>query len=104
MSIMDEKTIIAAVIAVITGILSAGAFKFYEFVLKQKREIAKDDQTNKAMYRDDLIDRVEKLEAERTANIDQIMKLMTSVTSLQIEMDYLKRDNEILKLKLEAMR
>jgi len=29
---------------------------------------------------------------------------MTSVTSLQIEMDYLKRDNEILKLKLEAMR
>jgi len=29
---------------------------------------------------------------------------MTSVTSLQIEMDYLKRDNEILKLKLEAIR
>ena len=101
---MDEKTIIAAVIAIITGILSAGAFKFYEFALKQKREIAKDDQQNKAMYRDDLIDRVEKLEAERTANIEQIMNLMTSVTSLKIEMDYLKRDNEILKLKLEAMR
>ena len=78
--------------------------QIYEFALKQKREIAKDDQKNKAMYRDDLIDRVEKLEAERTLNIEQIMKLMTSVTSLQIEMDYMKRDNEILRLKLDALR
>jgi hypothetical protein len=101
---MDEKTIIALIVAAITGVLSAGAFKFYEFALKQKREIAKDDQKNKAMYRDDLIDRVEKLEAERTLNIEQIMKLMTSVTSLQIEMDYMKRDNEILRLKLDALR
>jgi hypothetical protein len=101
---MDNSTIAAIVVAVITGILSAGAFKFYEFALKQKREIAKDDQANKAMYRDDLIDRVEKLETERTTHIEQIMKLMTSVTSLQVEMDYLRRDNEILKLKLEAMR
>lgn len=101
---MDNSTIAAIVVAVITGILSAGAFKFYEFALKQRREIAKDDQANKAMYRDDLIDRVEKLETERTAHIEQIMKLMTSVTSLQVEMDYLRRDNEILKLKLEAMR
>ena len=101
---MDNSTIAAIVVAVITGILSAGAFKFYEFALKQKREIAKDDQANKAMYRDDLIDRVEKLETERTTHIEQIMKLMTSVTSLQVEMDYLRRDNEILKLKREAMR
>jgi uncharacterized membrane protein YgaE (UPF0421/DUF939 family) len=101
---MDEKTIIALIVAAITGVLSAGAFKFYEFALKQKREIAKDDQKVKAMYRDDLIDRVEKLEAERTLNIEQIMKLMTSVTSLQIEMDYMKRDNEILRLKLDALR
>ena len=101
---MDEKTIIAVIAAAITGVLSAGAFKFYEFALKQKREIAKDDQKNKAMYRDDLIDRVEKLEAERTLNIEQIMKLMTSVTSLQVEMDFMKRDNEILRLKLDALR
>jgi hypothetical protein len=101
---MDNSTIVAVIVAVVTGILSAGAFKFYEFALKQKREIAKDDQKNKAMYRDDLIDRVEKLEAERTTHIEQIMKLMTSVTSLQVEMDYLRRDNEILKLRLEAMR
>ena len=101
---MDEKTIIAVIAAAITGVLSAGAFKFYEFALKQKREIAKDDQKNKAMYRDNLIDRVEKLEAERTLNIEQIMKLMTSVTSLQVEMDFMKRDNEILRLKLDALR
>lgn len=101
---MDNSTIIAAIIAAITGVLSAGAFKFYEFALKQKREIAKDEQANKAMYRDDLIDRVEKLETERSAHLEQIMQLMTSVTALKVEMDYLKRDNEILKLKLEVMR
>jgi uncharacterized membrane protein YgaE (UPF0421/DUF939 family) len=101
---MDKSTIIAAIVAALTGAVSAGAFKFYEFFLKQKREIAKDDQKNKAMYRNDLIDRVEKLEAERATNIEQIMKLMTSVTSLQVEMDYMKRDNEILRLKLDALR
>ena len=96
---MDKQTGIAAVVATVTGLVSAGAFKFYEFALKQKREIAKDEQTDKAMYRDDLIKRVDKLE-----NLSQIMDLMMSITAMKVELDYLKRDNEVLKVRLDALR
>tara|TARA_R110002110_G_scaffold102843_10_gene260329 strand:+ start:616 stop:921 length:306 start_codon:yes stop_codon:yes gene_type:complete len=101
---MDKQTGIAAVVATVTGLVSAGAFKFYEFALKQKREIAKDEQTDKAMYRDDLIKRVEKLEEERAENLSQIMDLMMSITAMKVELDYLKRDNEVLKVRLDALR
>ena len=101
---MDKQTGIAAVVATVTGLVSAGAFKFYEFALKQKREIAKDEQTDKAMYRDDLIKRVDKLEEERAENLSQIMDLMMSITAMKVELDYLKRDNEVLKVRLDALR
>mgnify|MGYP003629291837 CR=1 FL=1 len=90
---MDDPTSIAVVVAIVTGIFSAGGFKFYEFVLKQRREAAKDDQANKDLYRDDLINRVE-----------QIMQLMTSVSALKVEVDYMRRDSEILRLKIDAAR
>ena len=35
---MDKPTTTAAIVAAVTGVFSAGAFKFYEFILKQKRE------------------------------------------------------------------
>ena len=34
---MDKPTTTAAIVAAVTGVFSAGAFKFYEFMLKQKR-------------------------------------------------------------------
>ena len=57
---MDKPTIIAVIAASVTGLLSAGAFKFYEFVLKQKREVEKEERDEKTLYRDDLIKRVER--------------------------------------------
>ena len=101
---MDESTTIAIVAAVVTGLFSAGAFKFYEFALKQKREIAKDEKDDKALYRDDLISRVERLESERSEHLEQIMQLMTSVSALKVEIDFIRRDSEILKLKIDASR
>jgi hypothetical protein len=101
---MDNSTLAAIVVAAITGLLSAGAFKFYAFALKQKGEIQQQDQANKSMYRDDLISRVEKLESERSKHLEQIMQLVTGLSSLKVEMDYMRRDNEILKLKLDAIR
>ena len=59
---MDKPTTTAAIVAALTGVFSAGAFKFYEFVLKQKREVQKEEKAEQALYRDDLIKRVEKLE------------------------------------------
>ncbi len=101
---MDKPTTTAAIVAVVTGAMSAGAFKFYEFMLKQKREVQKEEKAEQALYRDDLIKRVEKLEEERDDNLQKIIDLMTEVAGLKVEVDYVKRENELLKLKLDALR
>ena len=101
---MDKPTTSAAIVAGLTGVFSAGAFKFYEFVLKQKREKQVEEKTEQALYRDDLIKRVEKLEQERDEHLQQIIDLMTEVAGLKVEVDYVKRENEILKLKIDALR
>ena len=83
---------------------SAGAFKFYEFMVKQKREVQQEEKAEQALYRDDLIKRVEKLEEERDSSLQKIIQLMTEVATLKVEVNYVKRENELLKLKIDSMR
>ncbi len=101
---MDKPTTTAAIVAAVTGVFSAGAFKFYEFILKQKREKQVEEKAEQTLYRDDLIKRVERLEQERDEHLEQIIELMTEVAGLKVEVDYVKRENELLKLKIDAMR
>jgi len=101
---MDKPTATAAIVAAVTGLFSAGAFKFYEFMSRQKREVKKEAKAEQVMYRDDLIRRVERLEEERDEHLEQIILLMTEVAGLKVEVDYVKRENEILKLKIDALR
>mgnify|MGYP003128330945 CR=1 FL=1 len=101
---MDKSTTTAAIVAAVTGVFSAGAFKFYEFILKQKREVQQEEKAEQALYRDDLIKRVEKLEQERDEHLQQIIDLMSEMSALKVEVDYVKRENELLKLKLDALR
>ncbi len=93
---MDKPTTTAAIVAAVTGVFSAGAFKFYEFMLKQKREVQQEEKAEQALYRDDLIKRVEKLEVERDEHLQQIIDLMTDIAGLKVEVDYVKRANEIM--------
>jgi len=73
-------------------------------MLKQKREVQQEEKAEQALYRDDLIKRVEKLEEEREENMVKIMDMMSTMSAMKVEVEYLKRENEILKLKLDAMR
>ena len=101
---MDKPTTTAAIVAALTGVFSAGAFKFYEFILKQKREKQVEEKAEQALYRDDLIKREERLEQERDEHLEQIIELMTEVAGLKVEVGYVKRENELLKMKIDAMR
>ena len=58
---MDSSTTAAIITCLITGLLSAGGWKFYESVLKTRAEERKEEKTERLAYRDDLIKRVEKL-------------------------------------------
>jgi uncharacterized membrane protein (DUF106 family) len=101
---VDKPTTTAAIVAVVTGVFSAGAFKFYEFMARQKREVQQEEKAEQALYRDDLIKRVEKLEQERDEHLTQIMDLMTDMAAVRVEVDFMRRENEVLKLKIDSMR
>ena len=101
---MDKPTTIAVIAATLTGLLSAGAFKFYEFILKQRREVEKEEKAEHALYRDDLIKRVEKLEVERDESLEMMMKLREEMSAMKVQVEFMQKENEILKLRLEAIR
>ena len=101
---MDKPTATAAIVAAVTGVFSAGAFKFYEFLSRQKREVKQEEKAEQVLYRDDLIKRVERLERERDEHLEQIIDLMSELAALKVEVKFLKQDNEMLKFKVEALR
>jgi peptidoglycan hydrolase CwlO-like protein len=94
---MDESNNSAAIVALLSGLFSAGAFKFYEVALKNKRESTKEMQEEHLKYRNDLIKRVDKLEFERAQQIKFLMTLKSEVAALTVEVSYLQRENRKLQ-------
>ena len=99
---MDNATITAIVTCVVTGLLSAGGWKFYESVLKTRSEQRKEENLARNAYRDDLIKRVDKLENEREICMKAVTILKSDVAAMKVELGFVKRENEYLKLKLES--
>ena len=90
-------TIIITAISVIFG---AGGWKFYEFLIRNKREQKKDAHSEQTIYRDDLISRVEKLEKDKDNCTESLMDMKVSVASLTVKVEYLEKENERLKIRL----
>ena len=55
-------TIIITTVSVLFG---AGGWKFYEFLIRNKRDKQKEDKSEQNIYRDDLMARVERLEKDK---------------------------------------
>ena len=98
---MDNATIVALVTCLITGLLSAGGWKFYEFVLKTRTEQRKEEKDERLAYRDDLIKRVERLEDEKDSCTDALTELKTEFATIKVKIQFIEKENEILKLKLQ---
>ena len=99
---MDSATITAIITCLITGLLSAGGWKFYESVLKSRAEQRKEAKMERLAYRDDLISRVDKLEAEKDVCMKAVTILRTEVSAMKVELSYVKRENNMLKMRLES--
>ncbi len=98
---MDNATIVAIVTCLITGLLSAGGWKFYEAVLRQRAEARKEEKNERLAYRDDLIKRVEKLEDDKGICMDALGELKTEFAAMKVKVQFIEKENEILKLKLQ---
>ncbi len=99
---MDSATITAIITCLITGLLSAGGWKFYESVLKSRAEQRKEAKMERLAYRDDLIARVDKLETEKDVCMKAVTILRTEVSAMKVELSYVKRENDMLKMRLES--
>ena len=98
---MDNATIAAIVTCLITGLLSAGGWKFYESVLRQKSEQRKEEKNERLAYRDDLIKRVERLEDDKGTCMEALGDLKTEFAAMRVKVQFIEKENEILKLKLQ---
>ena len=102
MTAFDNITTV--VVTVITVLFSAGAWKFYEKKIKLKTDLEREDRTDQNMYRDDLRDRVKRLEqlltdgaVEKNVMRDQILSLTKEVSALHVKVEYLEKENQRLK-------
>jgi len=89
-------TIIITTISVLFG---AGGWKFYEFLIRSKREKQKEDKSEQTIYRDDLIARVERLEKVNDAKTDELMKVKAKAAALEVKVEFLERELDRIKSK-----
>ena len=89
-------TIIITTISVLFG---SGGWKFYEFLIRSKREKQKEDKSEQTIYRDDLIARVERLEKVNDAKTDELMKVKAKAAALEVKVEFLERELDRIKSK-----
>ncbi len=99
---MDNLTTV--IVTLVTVLFSAGAWRFYEKKLKFKSEQMKGDKNEQNMYRDDLRERVKRLERllkesseEKDEMREQILGLTEEVAQLRTKVTFLEKENDRLK-------
>jgi predicted nuclease with TOPRIM domain len=95
---MSEQltTIIITTLTVAGG---AGAWKFYEFLIRNRREKEKETMVEQNMYRDDLRARVEKLEGDKESCQIQLTNITAELAAIKVKLDFIERENDRLLRK-----
>ena len=99
---MDNLTTI--IVTITTVLFSASAWQFYEKRMKMKSEEDKAVRSEQNMYRDDLKDRVKRLEQlladsadEKDKMREQILALTEEVSELRVKVTFLEKENNRLR-------
>jgi|TARA_R110000796_G_scaffold15232_1_gene48813 archaellum component FlaC len=86
-------TIIITALSVAGG---AGAWKFYEFLVRNRREKEKDELNDKNSYRDDLKARVEKLENDKDSCQLQLINITSELSAIKVKLEFIEKENDRL--------
>ncbi len=92
------------VLTVATVLTSAGAWQYYQNRLKVKHAEKKHDQSEQALFRDDLRERVAVLEQKLTEAYDEkektsrkLTEVMSELAAHKVRIEFLEKENERLK-------
>ena len=101
-----EGNFTTIVITLITVLGSTSAWDFYKKKLDMKKKAESEDKEEKNLYRDDLKERVSKLEqlltdsaAEKDTLRDKVIALTAEVAALSTKVEYLEK--EVARLETE---
>ena len=92
----NVTTIIITTVSVLFG---AGGWKFYEFLIRNRRDKQKEDRSEQTIYRDDLISRVERLEKLNVTKTDELMSVKSKAAALEVKVEFLERELDRIKSK-----
>ena len=91
-------------ITALTLIFSAGAWSFYQARMKLKHNERKDEKDEKTLFRDDLRERVAKLEQlldqaqeEKEAIQEKLTNVLQDLAAYRVRLEFLEKENERLR-------
>ena len=96
-----SENLTTIIISLITVLFGGGAWKFYELLVKKKSENKQLERSEKTMYRDDLRNRVDKLEEDKEECQKSLMDISNKLSSLSTKVEFLQKENSELKIKLQ---
>lgn len=106
-----EQQIITVIISILTVLTSATAWKFWEKRMVLNAEKDKDLKADGRLFREDLKDRVLKLETlltesskEKDKMRENIIILTAQISKLEVEVEFLRRENEMLRQENHLLR
>jgi len=103
------NSIYTIIITLITVLGGAGAWKYYERRLELARQKEREEEQQVHLFRDDLRERVTVLETKleealkrEVSLLEEIRKLSETVAALKVEIEYLRRENTLLKTQAQS--
>lgn len=101
-----NENIFTVLITLITVAGSAGAWRFYESKLKYRHRVSEQNKEEYVLFREDLRERVLKLEKKLTEKDKekeelqkQITELKTHLAEYKVRLEYLEKENNRLRNK-----
>lgn len=106
-----EQQVYTIIITLLTVLTSTAAWKFYERKLNLKAKKEENNTLDGRLFRDDLRERIVKLETllvesskEKDKMRENIIILTAQVSKLEVEVDFLRKDNETLRSENHFLR
>ena len=96
-----DNNLTTIIVSLITVLFGGGAWKFYEFLVKKKSDDKKLELSEETMYRDDLKNRVAKLEEDKEECMKSLMDLSSKISALETKVVFLEKENSELKIRLQ---
>ena len=106
-----QQQIFTIKITFLTVLTSTAAWKFYEKKLQIKQNEKEENVRDGKLFRDDLRERIVKLETllsesskEKDKMRENIILLTAQISKLEVEVNFLRKDNEMLRLENTKLR